>query len=57
MILHRIWGRVAAHVPVMGDPAEAIEDRPEALGERDVDVLDVPLSTYIDELEWRLDAR
>ena len=56
VILHRIWGRSA-----LTYPSWAIQRHPSKLDEkfwekRDVEVLDVPLETYVDELSRRLGA-
>ena len=53
VILHRIWG-----AQPLTYKSWAIQQKPtrsrEVLGEADVEVLDVPLRTYIDALESRL---
>jgi len=56
VILHRIWGRSP-----LTYPSWAIQLNPSKIDQklwekRDVEVLDVPLSTYIDELARRLDS-
>jgi len=55
VILHRIWGRSP-----LTYPSWAIQMNPSKIDEkfwekRDVEVLDVPLATYIDELARRID--
>jgi hypothetical protein len=56
VILHRIWGRSP-----LTYPSWAIQRNPSKIDEkfwekRDVEVLDVPLETYVDELSRRLGA-
>jgi hypothetical protein len=57
VILHRIWGRSP-----LTYPSWAIQLKPSKIDEkfwekRDVEVLDVPLRAYIDELDKRLDVQ